>query len=182
MKKTADELNPYSLRSLLPFPPLQFHFSFLAFHCYQMRQMGDDTQDRNTGGPVDVPIGAVTYNFALLFLRCPQVLLDTRQLCNWRGVSWAGRQQGSYISDIWFHCYRGVGADDIKLISEGFVMWTKASDIILRPLFSTPHHPNICSSKVFYWFKSDVQLMFTLVTVRKQCLFHYLEGCQHYSS
>ena len=94
--------------------------------------------------------------------------------CNWIGVEWAGRQKGSYFPDIscppyrlggWDHVSLTSGsnlieAEDIKsslipilsgyqAISEGFVMWTKASGIILRPLFCTSHHPNISSSNSF---------------------------------
>ena len=107
---------------------------------------------------------------------------------------WAGRQKGSYFPDISCPPYRDGGWDHVSLtydsnlieaediksslipilsgyqaISEGFVMWTKASGIILRPLFCTSHHPNISSSNSF-GLMIDVDPCTPRLKVRVQCV------------
>ena len=109
------------------------------------------------------------------------LLCNWRWRCGLHTVEWAGRQKGSYFPDISCPPYRLGGWDHVSLtydsnlieaediksslipilsgggsrryqaISEGFVMWTKASGIILRPLFCTSDHPNISSSNSYDW-------------------------------
>ena len=124
--------------------------------------------------------------------------------CNWRGVEWGGRQQGSYFPDISCPPYRDGGWDHVSLtydsnlieaediksslipilsgyqaISEGFVMWTKASGIILRPLFCTSHHPNISSSNSF-GLMIDVDPCTPRLKVRVQYMRKYEYWCFHW--
>ena len=122
------------------------------------------------------------------------LLCNWRWRCGLHTVEWAGRQKGSYFPDISCPPYRDGGWDHVSLtydsnlieaediksslipilsgyqaISEGFVMWTKASGIILRPLFCTSHHPNISSSNSF-GLMIDVDPCTPRLKVRVQCV------------